>query len=65
MALILTKDHFTSNYSKLKSGCALNQGIGNTMRQIRVRFPLFLSTSANFPAISPLLWRNFLLDCLQ
>jgi hypothetical protein len=65
MAFILTKDHSTSNYSRLKRGCALNQSIGNIMRQIRVRFLLFFSTSVNFPATSPLLWRDFLLDCLQ
>jgi hypothetical protein len=55
MAFILTKDHSTSN--RLKRGYALNQSIGNIMRQIRVRFLLFFSTSVNFPATSPLLWR--------
>ena len=60
MAFILTKDRSTSNYSKLKRGCALNQSIGNIMRQIRVRFLLFFWTSANFPATSSLLWRDFL-----
>jgi hypothetical protein len=67
MAFILTKDHSTNHYSKLKRGCALNQSIGNTMSQICVRFPLFFffSTGANFPTTLPLLWRDFPLDCLQ
>lgn len=65
MAFILTKDHSTSNYSRLNRGSAVNQSIANIMRQIRVRFLLFFSTTANFPATSPLLWRDFLLDCSQ
>ena len=28
MAFILTNDHSTNNYSKLKPGCGLNQSIG-------------------------------------
>jgi hypothetical protein len=42
MAFILTKDHSTSNYGRLKRGCDLNQSIGNFMRQNSCKFSALL-----------------------